>query len=225
MVNQRREVSDYVLERGKTLRGIQASKVDLLHCYVEKGYPDDARPVIEDVRVSDLRLQATHLSCAVLRDITIENLRADMMSAFMFANEFHQVTVRGSVKRLIINTSAPGTEHRDAYRTVIAEHERSDDWSLDISGARGEITIRGYRADRIRRDPATQAVVRWDRALARHWEPLIAPSSYFQVAIDEMLSGKWPDVVLVASRRSPAAFEADLRTIDALRVHKIADPE
>ena len=59
----------------------------------------------------------------------------------------------------------------------------------------------------------------------RHWEPLIAPSSYFRVAIDEMLSGKWPDVVLVASRRSPAAFEADLRTIDALRAHKIADAE
>lgn len=199
---------------------MQIDGLSLENCRTEQGLPDDQRPVIEQCSFRRVTVKRSRLIGAVLRDVTIDGIRGDMDSRFLTANEFERVTIRGKVGDLVIGTLPSHLPFEEPYRRVLAEADSSSsEWSLDVSGALGKVSIRGYSAARIRIDPETQAVVRRVDLLDGRWRPLVE-GTLFTVQIDLALRMGWPDVVLVADRAT-RRFGADMKALARLRAEGV----
>ncbi|MFC7624245.1 hypothetical protein [Microlunatus sp. GCM10028923] len=188
---------------------------------------DEGRAIIEDVRVTDLRIRSCLLNYAILRDVTIDGLTLDRDSGFCFANQFERVTVRGRVKggALVLNRNSVQVGNYpelEAYTKFLADWDQGEGWTLDISEAEGEIEIRGYSADRIRLDLETQAVVRRRVAQDSLWKTVDYEDTAFGVAIEDMFVFDHDDTVLSANKAS-RNLPAELRVLQRLRDEGIAE--
>lgn len=219
-------VTDLRVEAGQQVSGLDLRRVTLERCSSARSRTADQRPVLRDVRIVDLQLHSCVLNGAVLEDVEIDGLTADARSGFVFGSELRRVTLRGRVKNLVLNpdydTGDPETTA--AYEEMYAARLEDEEWMLDISGATGDITVRGYPSRFIRRDPATQAVVTREAAASRRWLDLDFGRSTFRVALHELARSDWEDTVLVVDPR-PARREDDLRVIAELRAAGLALPD
>ena len=211
------------LDRGRITGGIVASAVHIDDCWSAWGPPDDERPLLHDLTLTDLRLTRVALGGAVLRDVTVDGLRRDGQSMFFFGNQFEHVTLRGRVGTVILNPEHSSVEYEQAYRSAIRAAERLVDWTLDISEAVGKIEIRGYAADRIRRNADTQVVVRRTNLLDGRWRSVDLEGTTFGIGLDLMVQAGSLDTVLVAdtTRRNS---RTQLAVLQRLRDEGIADP-
>lgn len=84
------------LERGRALRNVEISRVQLINCTTAMDQADLLRPLIENVRVEKLKVRRSHLGFAVLRCVVFDGIDTDVFSSFLFANEYYGVTFRGA---------------------------------------------------------------------------------------------------------------------------------
>lgn len=206
---------------GRTFEHLTLTGVELQGCSVITG-PLDARPTLRDVRIKRLRARACSLGWSVLEDVTIDGFQHDANSGFINSCEFRHVTIRGRVGMLSILMSDPlGWE--DVYPEHLRRIDASTrDWSLDISEALGDVDIRGYDADRVRRDPERQAVVRFENALDGRWRDVDLKGTLFNIALDDLVTLGWRNVILSANPVH-ARFESQMRAIAELRDAGIAE--
>jgi len=208
------------LARGEAIRGVTLDGLTLDDCRTELGPPDELRPVIEQCEITRLRLKRSRLIGAIVRDVTVNGIRGDMDSRFFTANEFERVKIIGDVGELIIRAVPSYQPLEEPYRNALTSIDASStDWSLDITEARGKVSIRGYAADRVRIDPETQAVVRRVDLIDGRWRTLVE-GTLFTVQIDHALDMGWPDLILVADR-STHRFDADMAALGRLRAEGI----
>ncbi len=142
---------------------------------------------------------------------------------FFFANQFERVTLRGRVGTVILNPKHVSPEYERAYVDAIRAAEADVEWTLDITEAVGKVEVRGYAADRIRRDPETQVVVRRENLLDGRWRTFDwEGGTAFRVGLDLMVRAGWPDTVLTvdATRRN---HRTQLSVLRRLRDEGIAD--
>lgn len=210
------------LDRGSVIGPLVASGVHVDDCWSEWGPPDGQRPLLHGLTLTDLRLTRVALSGAVLRDVRVEGLSCDKTSMFFFANQFERVTLRGRVGTVILDPGHVSPEYERAYVDAIRAAEADVEWTLDITEAVGEIDVRGYAADRIRRDPETQVVVRRENLLDGRWRTFDWEGTSFRVGLDLMVRAGWPDTVLTvdATRRN---HRTQLSVLRRLRDEGIAD--
>jgi len=190
------------------------------------------RPVIRNCRVVDCSVHATYLNGAVVEDTIIDGLGTSARTHLLvFGAVFKHVTLRGKLGTLI---SRPYThlfddeghpERDDQFKQANAAYYAQVDWALDIREAEAaELTLIGVPANLIRRDPATQAVVRRAAVADGKWKAIDLGKAYWHITIQEMLDGGFEDVVLVSPRRS-VNYAAGVRGIEILRSERIADPD
>lgn len=211
------------LDRGQVVGPVVASDVHVDDCWCDSGPPDDGRPLLRDLELTNLRLTRVALSGAVLRDVMVDGLSCDSDSKFFFGNQLEHVTLRGRVGTVVLDSGHPSRELDQAYAAAIRTAEKLVDWTLDISQAVGSIEIRGYSADRIRRDPETQFVVRRASLLDGRWRTFDWERTGFDVELDLMIRGGWPDTVLAVdlTRRN---HRTQLAVLRRLQDEGIADP-
>ena len=124
------------------------------------------------------------------------------------------MTLRGRVRGLVLATGLddpdPATEA--LYARWHQERLADPEWMLDLTEATGDLTIRGYPARFVRRNPELQAVVTAEAVADSAWRSVDPGRSALRVALHELVRSGWEDVILVAD---PHGAHAD----DDLQVH------
>ena len=209
---------DRRLEPGAHLHDLRVERVTLDGCSVARTAEADSRPTISRVHVTDLELQSSTLSGAVFEDVTVDGLRAVHGSGFLFGCELRRVTLRGRVRGLVLATGLddpdPATEA--LYARCHQERLADPEWMLDLTEATGDLTIRGYPARFVRRNPELQAVVTAEAVADGAWRSVDPGRSALRVALHELVRSGWEDVILVADPHGAHADD-DLRYIRDLR--------
>ncbi|WP_166845124.1 hypothetical protein [Isoptericola sp. BMS4] len=223
MPNARIQIGGRTLARGEHISDLEVAHVDLAQCWCADGPPDDMRPTLSNIRVKDVRLNRTTLGGAVVRDVTVDGVRGDSASKFMFGNQFERVAVKGRVGVLVLNIKHSQPEYVDEYAPVLKAAEAATDWTLDISEAVGSVEIRGYSADKIRRNPETQVVVRRENLADGRWRDIDLETTAFGISMEHVFTYGWQDTILVADPTRKAKYPAELRVIQRLRDEGIAD--
>jgi hypothetical protein len=212
------------LRGGERVADLTADGLRLEACSTESVPYGHARPRLERLRLSRLRVRGSALRGAILTDVVVDGVEHDLESGFVNACELSRVTVRGAVGTLVVQMRAG---HGDPWLEHLQEVDRAagpDDWALDISEAVGAVTVRGYAARRVRRDPARQAVMTLEQALAGRWRQVDLRGTVFDVLVEELLDHGWGDVILNANPADGRRYGAQLRAIEALRAVGAAEP-
>lgn len=164
-----------------------------------------------------------------LRDVTIRNLRTPPDWRIL-GLLLERVVLEGAFDSVLINTEAnrlwPWPEGALA---ALQEEARAAyagmEWAVDISRVESmELTLRNIPADLVRRDPATQAVVRASSLHDKDWRAIDYEGTWFSAPVASVARGDSEDEVLVTPTRSRNAA-AFLRVIDRLRDAGIADAD
>lgn len=217
---------DHRLEAGARLCDVRVERITLDGCSVARVAEAEARPTISRVHVTDLELQSSTLSGAVFEDVTVDGLRASHGSGFLFGCELRRVTLRGRVRGLVLATDLddpdPATEA--LYTRWYQERLADPEWMLDLTQATGDITIRGYPARFVRRNPELHAVVTAEAVADGAWRSVEPGRSALRVALHELVRSGWEDVILVADPHGAHADD-DLRYIRDLRDLGVAAPD
>lgn len=217
---------DLRLEPGTQLSNVDARRLTLENCVAGRATEASARPRITHVHVTDLELQSSSVSGAVLEDVTIDGLRAAHSSGFVFGCELRRVSLRGRIRGLVLNSILDDADPQISARFAQWHSERlgDDEWMLDLTEASGDITIRGYPSRFIRRNPALHAVVSAQALRSHEWRSIPHGRSALRVALHELDRSDWDDVMLIADPHGTHAAD-DLRYIERLRAQGIADVE
>lgn len=116
-------------------------------------------------------------------------------------------------------------EQQRAFDQANAQYYAAVDWALDISeGEFEECDLRRVPAGLVRRDAATQVVVKRDVAMRGDWRKLDLSRTYWASAIEGFIQEGDPDIVLVAGKRQKK-FKDLLDGLKMLRDAGVAEPE
>jgi hypothetical protein len=152
---------------------------------------------------------------ARLEDCCIDGLKMRGSFHDLHGIDFLRVTLRGRIDAQLIFNDPP---------TAMLARRGPDEWALDIANAsfRG-IELRSVPSRLVRRDPATQFVVRRQRALEGKWRTLDIGAFEFplQDLVDDPAQ---EDAVLVACRLAKN-FGEKLAALELLRRHGIAEKD
>lgn len=217
---------DHRLEVGAEVADLRGERITLDGCAVARATEPGDRPRVSRVHVTDLEMQSSTLSGAVLEDVTVDGLRAPHGSGFLFGCELRRVTLRGRVRGLVLDPALsdldPETESR--YARWYADRLEDPEWMLDLTEATGDITIRGYPSRFVRRNPRLHAVVTAEAAASGEWRTVDPGRSALRVALLELARSDWEDVLLVADPHGAHA-EDDLRYLQDLRALGVASTD
>lgn len=214
------EIDRFVAEAGSVTENVSVDGLRLSGCSTELTEDIARRPLLRNLRLKNVVGKSSSLSGAVLQNVTVENLRADIFSGFINGCEFDQVILKGKFSPLVIQkgVSAP-TASPLAQKFAQALRVEPDDssWSLDISEAIGDIALRGYAPRRIRRNPTHQAVMTRAQAEAGRWRKIDLSNTTFVVQIEELLACDWYEGVVLVANPAGARFRSQVDGINRLR--------
>lgn len=213
---------------GNVFAGVHLTRCSFVGCGVSIVDDPRNRTTVQDVRATNCEVRGSTVGAAIVENGLIDGLRTHSPLQ-VWGAVFRHVTFVGRVGTVMIGhrihagLADPATQH--AFDDANATYYAGVDWALDISEAEFvEADLRGVPADLVRRDAATQAVVRRENVLDGRWRELDLSRTWWQVSIEFMLREGRSDVVLVAPKRH-RAFKTALRGLDLLRAEGIADPD
>ncbi len=121
---------------------------------------------------------------------------------------FKHVTLRGRMGRIMtsdrIATGTATAAEQSAFDEANAAYYAAVDWALDLREAEftDEPDFRGIPARLVIRDPDSQVVVTRERAMQGTWRQVDLSGTSWEAYIQGMLRDGYPDVILVAPKRS-----------------------
>jgi hypothetical protein len=185
------------------------------------------RSTVRNVRLIQCEVLGCAIDTAIIEDVLVDGLKTNGLFQTWGA-VFKHVTLRGKIDRIMLSPAvAPGVakpHEQRAFDEANAAYYSTVDWALDISeGIFEECDIRGVPSHFIRRDPATQVIVRREKALQGTWRQLDLSKTYWATAIEGLLEEGDPDVVLVAPKRHPRYLQL-LDGLKMLRDVGVAEP-
>ncbi|MDQ3281375.1 MAG: pentapeptide repeat-containing protein [Acidobacteriota bacterium] len=190
------------------------------------------RSTIRNVTFTNTIALNCNVGPAIIEDVSVDGLETgDILLAWSpFLKHVVFKARMGTIKinnvPAVANTSA---DIVDAFSMARREFYGDVDWALDISEAVfRDFTTRGIPASLIRRDPATQVVVRREKAERQEWRTRVSPSaSYWLDVIDIFLAREGDDDhVLVAPKAIPRKRHLDLvHGLRQLQDLGIAEPD
>jgi hypothetical protein len=189
---------------------------------------------IHDVRLEKCRLIECGMRRVILTDVLIEEPKIEEYDRsellLIWGCFFKHVTLRGSTGNINLNGRTydsrpdliPPPMH-EAFENARKKFYDQLDWALDIR----DVSLRGLRIDGIpahliRRDPATQALVKRSKLLDGAWQKVDLEGTWWKAEISSHLSDGEGDLVLVAPRRD-RSFSKQVDGIKRLRDAGIAE--
>lgn len=185
--------------------------------------------VIRDVSLIDATQINASLDTAAIEDVTLHNLKKQGASPlFLWGCVFKHVKLSGALSGLKINRSC-GPNHPDQpkWDAAMAAYYESVDWALDISEAKlkGSCSFEAIPGNLIKRNPATQVLVKRDRLKNIDWERLDYDGTAIDIGLSWFLSDSLFDSVVVAARSDPKWAKRDLLILNMLRSEGIAEAD
>ncbi|HET7181768.1 MAG TPA: hypothetical protein VFI15_05995 [Candidatus Limnocylindrales bacterium] len=211
---------------GGIVEGMAAFKCTFEGCWIGMRDRSDRRTIIRNVALIDCHARGFMSGPAIFENVLVDGLTTSNLPIFE-APAFRHVVLRGKLGRIMVShvhsTVAPKSE-RPAFQEANRRFYAEVDWALDITEAEfTEADLRGIPGHLVRRDPATQVLVRRERLLDRRWQNLFT-DSWIAVACELMLEDGRESEVLVAAKRS-RNFERDVKWLRQLREAGIADAD
>ena len=185
------------------------------------------RPIARRMSLIDCSANRCHLSAPILEDVRVNGLSSNAVLV-LCAPAFRHVTLTGSICDLVVNMDEdPAGEYDPVnaeFHKANADYYATVDWALDITNAEFQnVEIRGVPADLIRRDPATQIIVRRKRALNGVLGELDLSGTHWAGEIEWFLDRGEADHVLIAPRRAKN-FRRLVEGLRLLQEKRIAEP-
>lgn len=213
-------------DSGRVFADMEFRRCRFISCVLSNTRVPSSRSIVRNVKLMDCAIDGGLLGPAILEDVRIHNLKSsDMIHAYGAA--FKHVVLSGKFNDMILGPSqaSDGLYSIKAIDDANTAFYKTVDWALDIRElACKECDIRGIPADLVRRDPATQAIVRREKALDLRWKSLDLGSLQWSYTIGGMLEDGYADCVLVAGTRC-REFGDLVKGIEMLRAEGIAEPD
>ncbi len=216
-------------DSGRILEDIEFVGCTFRDCTLSMASAPDKSTHVRRAFLKNCRAEHCLVMNPVLHQVTVDTLATGRTPLFTWGALFDEVTITGQVDSIVV-TPHPDSPLFPAADRVAFSNSREEfysqiEWALDIRGAQAkELEVYGVPSHLIRRDPATQAVVRREHALdERRWRQLDLAGTWWKAAINKLLLHGYDEVVLAVPLRHPRAalFAAGL---ELLRSVGIADP-
>jgi hypothetical protein len=211
---------------GGVLQGFEAVRCEFDNSHISGSKGLERPVVVRNCTLTRCKWQSSSIGPALVEDCVVDGLSGAPLGGAAELLLRH-VVVKGAVDVLWIGQPLAkrgwlGRERSDARAHRL--HYAATDWALDISGARfRRCDIPGVPGHLVRRDPATQVLIRRERLVGRDTREL-AGDTYWSVVFDSLLKGGRESEVLVACQRG-TSFQEELATISRLREAGVADPD
>lgn len=147
---------------------------------------------------------------------------------FVFGGTARHVVLRGRLGSLIWNP--PYEWLGKEWKTDLLDHIKAFystvDWAIDVSEARFQ-SVPAFRfgppGDLIRRDPATQALVKRARALTFDWKALGRRIGVWRVVLEDLVTFPWPESIVLIPAILGSRHREEIEGIELLRSVGLAE--
>ncbi|MAT43338.1 MAG: hypothetical protein CL609_13440 [Anaerolineaceae bacterium] len=186
------------------------------------------RSVIRNISFYNCQVTGCTIDAAIIEEVLISGLKTHNILQ-TFGAVFKRVKFEGNIGEIMLTPLIfPGIakpKEQAAFDQANAAYYKQVDWALDISEARFvECDIRRIPAKLIRRDPATQVVIKREKALLGEWKKLDLSNTYWKTSIQFFLDDGNDDLVLVAPKQDPN-YSNLLDGLKMLRDAGVAEPD
>lgn len=187
------------------------------------------RSTVRNVKLVQCEVVGSCVDTAIVEEVLVHGLETHGRTFITWGAVFKHVKLKGDIGDIMISQAvasgrAKPREQR-AFDEANAAYYAEVDWALDISEASFEdCTFRTVPAHLIRRDPATQVVVKREKAMLGTWRQVDLAGTHWPAAIEFFLDDGIPDVVLVAPKRHPR-YRVLLEGLKKLRDARVAEPD
>ena len=186
------------------------------------------RPLLRNVRVVRCHVTASDLPPVIVEDCEIDTVwfhRGIWGPQRIVGCAFRRVVIRGNVTGSVAFTPGPAIPGLRAPRNAVDDpyvaanrrYYQGVDWALDISEASfTDVEFSsGIPSDLIRRDPATQVILRRSGLDDGEWREKVT-DTLATIWIEDLLRSGFDDTVLVAGKRN-RSFSKVMASIASLR--------
>lgn len=218
----------YDNDSGRTFSDLEFRKCRFLSSAISITRKPELRSTVRNVQLLHCEQRGCALDAAIVEDVLVDGFKTNGLFQTWGA-VFKHVTLRGKIGRVMVSPAvatgkATPTQQR-AFDEANAAYYAAVDWALDISEAEFEEgEIQGVPAHLIRRDPATQVVVKREKAMQGTWRQLDLSKTHWATSLEFLLERGDPDVVLVAPKRH-RKYRDFLDGLMALRDAGVAEPD
>jgi hypothetical protein len=218
----------YDQDSGRTYSGIEFRKCSFLSSAISITRDPKLRSTVREMKLVQCEERGCAIDAAVIEDVLVDGLKTNGLLQAWGA-VFKHVTLRGKIGRIMISsavsTGKATPAQQRAFDEANAAYYAGVDWALDITGAEFEEgEIQRVPAHLIRRDPATQVVVKREKAMQGTWRHLDLSQTHWATSLEFLLERGDPDVVLVAPKRH-RKYRDLLDGLKALRDAGVAEPD
>ncbi len=224
------EFASFIDRGGKTYYDLEFVNCRFVGCSFSGTRKPRRRSTLRGARFEGCVAQGCTMYTGIIEDALINGLDTRGQLLQTWAAVFRHVVLRGDIGRIMISpTVLPGIAtpaEQQAFDEANAQFYAATDWALDISEARfRECQIRGVPTHLIRRDPASQVVVKRDKVISGEWRDVDLSDTWWHVSIGDLIGDDdREDVLLVAPKRHPN-YRALLVGLQRLRDAGIAEPD
>lgn len=218
----------YDQDSGRTFSDLEFRKCSFLSSRISTTRDPKLRSTVRGVKLIQCEQRGCAIGAAIVEDVLVDGLKTNGLLQAWGA-VFKHVTLRGRIGRVMVSPAvatgmATPTQQR-AFDEANAAYYATVDWALDISEAAFEEgEIQRVPAPLVRRDPATQVVVKREKAMQGTWRQLDLSKTHWATSLKFLLERGDPDVVLVAPKRH-RKYRDLLDGLKALRDAGIAEPD
>ncbi len=215
-------------DSGRVLEDLMLHRCSFTGCALSLARAPELRTTVRNARLEDCEVAGCLIQSAIVEDVDVHNLASpDLVSTW--GAVFNRVVLRGRFGRLLlsplIDSALIGTAQQAAFDLANAAYYRNVQWALDISQLEAEeVDIRGVPAHLIRRDKATQVVVRREKAMSGSWRRLDLSGTYWPTYLEDLPMTDQDATVLVAPKASPL-FDKLLGGLNRLREAEVAEAD
>jgi len=201
-------------------------------CHVSMTFEPAKRSTLRRIKLIHCEQVNCNIWPAILEDVTVDGLDTGRL---LIANAcaYRHVVLRGNVGNIKICRWVPWisgpagylVRRQEAMDRANAEYYKGVDWALDISQAEfisGE--VEGIPLGLVRRDPATQFVLRATAIKEGRWRGVQEARKDWHALLDAYDKKGTGDVILIAPKAAPD-FKPLLAGLMALRAAGVAEPD
>jgi hypothetical protein len=206
-VYEGREFRSFHDDGGSLFEDIEFRRCSFISSAISITRKPSQRSTVRRCRVISCEQRGCAIDTAVLEDVLMEGLLTHGLLQTWGA-VFKHVTLRGRLGRIMtsdrIATGTATPAEQRAFDEANAAYYAAVDWALDLREAEftDEPDFRGVPARLVIRDPDSQVVVTRERAMQGTWRQVDLSKTYWEAYIQGMLKDGYPDVLLVAPKRS-----------------------
>ncbi len=210
---------------GQTYENLRLERVNFDNCSA-------TRCRFSRVEVLACRLWSCTLRDPTLEDVIIRDVRTTVIDGpgkrtpfFVWGGTAKHVVLQGRLGGLIWNQPDEWRDKSNEMKRVRNYYEKVD-WAIDISEARFQSVPSfdfGPPGELVRRDAATQPLVRRERALAVDWKSLGHQIGVWRVVLNDLVAHEWPDSIVLVPAALGRKYREELEGIEMLRSIGLAE--